>query len=262
MIDKVLEVEGLEYRIGALPILDDISFSLHRGESLSIVGPNGAGKTTLLKCMNRILKRSDGSVRVLGRPVDRFRQAELAKIISYVPQAGRQALPYTVFEFVLMGRYPYFSPFSSVSLEDEKATRDALCLTGIDHLQSRMLETLSGGEFQKVLIAAALAQSSEIMLLDEPTTFLDPRHQTEIIQILRRTNREQGITMLTVTHDLNSAVLISEQILAIKDGRSVFQGPSAEIMNEKILRELYEQKFDFVAHPNMHRVLAVPRVSE
>jgi iron complex transport system ATP-binding protein len=258
---KAIEVEKLEYRVSDHQILEDVSFSVQRGESLSIVGANGAGKTTLLKCLNRILAASRGSVRILGRPLERFRQSELAKLVAYVPQAGGRLLPFTVYEFVLLGRYPYFSPFSAVSSDDEKAAWEALCLTETESLENRMLETLSGGECQKVLIAAALAQTAEILLLDEPTTFLDPKHQTEIIRILRKTNRESGITMLTVTHDLNSAVIVGERILALKNGRSVFQGLSTEIMSEEILGEIYGQEFDFVDHPTMNRVLAVPRVS-
>jgi iron complex transport system ATP-binding protein len=110
------------------------------------------------------------------------------------------------------------------------------------------------------LIAAALAQTAEILLLDEPTTFLDPKHQAEIIRILRKSNRDNGTTILTVTHDLNSAVIVSERVLAIKDGRSVFQGLSSEVMNEQVLSEIYGQEFDFVEHPGLRQKLAVPRI--
>ncbi|MGW8181894.1 MAG: ABC transporter ATP-binding protein, partial [bacterium] len=219
-----------------------------------------AGKTTLLKCLNRILAPCSGSIEILGRSIDQFRQSELAQRVAYVPQAGGQSLPFTVYEFVLLGRYPYFSPFSSVSTDDEQAVWDALCLTEIESLEHRTLETLSGGEYQKVLIAAALAQTAEILLLDEPTTFLDPRHQAEIIRILRKTNRQKGTTLLTVTHDLNSAVIVGERILALKEGKAVFQGDSEQIMNAEILGEIYGQEFDFVNHPKLNRMLAVPRI--
>lgn len=259
MSDKAIEVEHLECQIGDKSILKDISFSVKRHESLSIVGPNGAGKTTLLKCLNRILAAKRDAVRIFGNPIEQFRQSELAKLVAYVPQGGG-LLPFTVHEFVLLGRYPYFSPFSSISREDEEAVWAALCLTETEELESRMLNTLSGGERQKVLIAAALAQTAEILLLDEPTTFLDPKHQAEIIRILRRTNLDNGTTILTVTHDLNSAVVVSDRILAIKDGRSVFQGQSAGIMDEQVLSEIYGQEFDFVEHPRLKRKLAIPRM--
>jgi iron complex transport system ATP-binding protein len=210
--------------------------------------------------LNRILSTKRGSIRILGRPVERFRQSELAKLVAYVPQAGGRLLPFTVYEFVLLGRYPYLSPFSSVTKEDEQATWDALCMTDTQHLENRLMSTLSGGECQKVLIAASLAQSAKILLLDEPTTFLDPKHQTEIIRIMRRTNRENGITILTVTHDLNSAVIMSNRILALRKGEAVFQGMADEIMSQEILRVIYNQDFDFVNHPELNKVLAVPRV--
>lgn len=257
---KAIEVEQLEYLVNNKPILKGVSFSVKIGDSLSIVGPNGAGKTTLLKCLNRILIKKRGTVSILGRPIERFRQSELAKLVAYVPQAGDRLLPFTVYEFVLLGRYPYLSPFSSVTKDDEEAVWQALCLTETDHLENRMMGTLSGGESQKVLIAAALAQSAQILLLDEPTTFLDPKHQIEIIQILRRTNRERGITILTVTHDLNSAVIMSNRVLALKEGKAVFQGMADQMMSEEILRMVYDQDFDFVSHPRLNRLLAIPQV--
>jgi len=257
---NAVEVDGLIYQAGDQKILDQVSFSVQRGESLSIVGPNGAGKTTLLKCLNRILESTQGSIRIFGRDLKQFCQSDLARVVAYVPQADGRMLPFTVYEFVLMGRYPYFSPFSSISRKDEEAAWDALCLTGTECLETRMMDTLSGGECQKVLIAAALAQSAEILLLDEPTTFLDPKHQAEILRILRNTNQESGLTLLTVTHDLNSAVIIGDRILALKEGRTVFQGLSLEIMSKDILFQIYGQEFDFVGHPQLDKVLAVPRV--
>jgi iron complex transport system ATP-binding protein len=262
MTDRAIEIEGLEFRIDNFQILTGVSFSVDCGEALAIVGPNGAGKSTLLKCLNGILSPKKGSVRILGRPIEGFRQSELAMSVAYVPQAVGNLLPFTVFEFVLLGRYPYLSPFSSVNKEDEAAASDALSMTETDHLENRLMSTLSGGEFQKVLIAASLAQSAEILLLDEPTTFLDPKHQTEIIRILKRTNQEKGTTMIVVTHDLNSAVILGNRILAMKEGRAIFQGMTDEIMSEEVLRMVYGQDFDFLPHPKLNRVLAVPRIVE
>jgi iron complex transport system ATP-binding protein len=260
MKNQAVEVEDLRYKVGNIQILKGVSFSAAIGEAISIVGPNGAGKTTLLKCLNRILTAHEGTVQIFGRPIESFRQSELAKQVAYVPQAGAGHLPFTVFEFVLLGRYPYLSPFSSVTKEDERAAWDALCTTETETLENRMMSTLSGGECQKVLIAAALAQSAKILLLDEPTTFLDPKHQTEITRILRKANQKKGTTILTVTHHLNSAVILSDRILALKQGQAVFQGVAQEFMSHEILKDIYNQDFDFVKHPVLDRVLAVPRV--
>ena len=260
MKEEAVGISGLEYRIGGIPILQAVSFSVRRGESVSVVGPNGAGKTTLLKCINRILAPNRGSVRILNRPLERYRQTDLAKVVSYVPQAGNRSLPFTVFEFVLMGRYPYFSPFSSITRKDEDAARNALALTDTEQLEHRFLNTLSGGECQKVFIAAALAQSAEILLLDEPTTFLDPKHHTEILQILAHAKRETGATIISVTHDLNNAAMRSDRIVALKDGRVSFDGRPEEIMNNDVLGDIYDQEFDFVQDPASERVLVMPRM--
>lgn len=260
MKGKAVEVTSLDYQIGGQPILRDVSFSVCRGESVSIIGSNGAGKTTLLKCLNRILPSRRDSVRILSRPLEGFRQSDLAKVVSYVPQAGDRSLPFTAFEFVLMGRYPYFSPFTSIGRKDQEAARNALILTGTEGLEGRFLNTLSGGECQKVFIAAALAQTAEVLLLDEPTTFLDPKHQTEILRILAHAQRETGVTILTVTHDLNSAALRSDRIVALKQGSVAFDGRPDEIMNNEILGHIYDLEFDFLEDPASDRVLAMPRI--
>ncbi len=182
--------------------------------------------------------------------------------MSYVPQADGRTLPFTVQEFVMMGRYPYLSPFSSVTRDDEEAVRQALVLTGTDEFAERTLATLSGGERQKVFIAAALAQGARILLLDEPTTFLDYRHQCEIQGILRRVNRERRSTIVAVTHDINIAVLWSERVLALKGGGVAYWGSAEGIMSNAILEDLYGMRFRFSEHPITGRAFVVPEVVE
>ena len=174
-----------------------------------------------------------------------------------MPQTGELIPPFTVYEFVLMGRYPYLSPLSSPNKDDHEAVTEALMLTGTDEFAGRELSTLSGGERQKVFIAAALAQGSEIMLLDEPTTFLDPKHQYDILKILRKVN-EYGVTIISVTHDINHAVLFSRRILGIKEGKMVFDGPPEGIMKNETLYELYERSFTFIVHPKTGMPLILP----
>ena len=144
--DTVIEIRNFSFRFGGTQILNDVSFTVQRGEHLSIVGPNGAGKTTLLKCVDRILTGGVGEIRICGRPLESYRQRELARLISYVPQADGRVFPYTVEQFVLMGRYPYLSPFSPVSKEDHRAVGEALEMTGTTQFTDRMLDTLSGGD--------------------------------------------------------------------------------------------------------------------
>jgi iron complex transport system ATP-binding protein len=260
MTDTVLQVEGLSYRIGAQPILQDVSFDVAAGEFFSIIGPNGAGKTTLIKCVNRILRADGGSIRILGRPLGEYSQSRLARSVAYVPQAGTQYFDFTVFEFVLMARYAHLSPFTPVSRENKRIVQRALEATGTDQFADRIHGTLSGGERQKVLIAAALAQQASIMLLDEPTTYLDPHHQSEVLKILCRINRQSRVTIVAVTHDVNTAALVSDRILALKQGQVACCGPPQDLMNQAVLGRVFDESFLFVAHPVTAQPMALPEV--
>jgi len=256
----VLAVRDFSLRLGAKHILRDVSFQVFGGEYLSIVGPNGAGKTTLLRSIDRLLPGGSGRIDIFGRPLESYRRKELARRLSYVPQADGRIFPFTVHQFVLMGRYPYLSPFSSVDKEGRQAVDEALRLTGTEEFAERRLDTLSGGERQKVYIAAALAQGADILLLDEPTTFLDYRHQAEIRDVLVRVSRSSGATIVCVTHDLNRAALDSDRILALRAGAVVFCGRPEEIMQAEVLRAIYHTPFHLVHHPPMRLPMIVPEL--
>jgi len=256
--NPVLEICDFSFRLGRKEILRDVTFSVAWGEYLSIVGPNGAGKTTLLKCIDRLLAGGAGRIEVFGRPLESYRQKELARRISYVPQADGRVIPFSVRQFVLMGRYPYLSPFSSTDKEGRRAVDEALERTGTAEFADRRLDTLSGGERQKVYIAAALAQGSDILLLDEPTTFLDYRHQAEIRDLLSRVNRESKVTIVCVTHDLNRAVLDSDRIVALVAGRVLFTGRPDEIMKTEVLETLFRTPFVLTSHPGTAIPMIVP----
>jgi len=260
--DALIEVADFSFSIGKKAILRGVSVDISAGEALSIIGPNGAGKSTLLKCLDGILTGGTGSIRVHGRPLESYSRRELAKLVSYVPQADGRLLPFTVEEFVLMGRYPYLSPFSSISETDRKAVREAMALTGVEEFAGRLLTTLSGGERQKAFIAAAFAQGAAILLLDEPTTFLDPRHQDEVLRTLHRINRESGATIVSVTHDINTAALGSNRVLALKAGEVAFHGPAADVMDNSVLERIYGKRFIFAAHPLTGKPVVVPEVAE
>lgn len=251
--DNLIEIKGLSFNMGNVMILKDISFSVHEGEYVSVIGPNGSGKTTLLKCMNRIYTAQKGHISIKGISLKAYKQKDLAKLIGYVPQATNQAYPFTVYEFVLMGRYPYFSPFSPPNKQDRKAVMEALVLTNTESFINRALGTLSGGERQKVFIAAALAQGAKILLLDEPTTFLDPRHQDDIQNILKRVNRETGVTIVAATHHINSALYASNRIIALKEGKVLFFGIPDELINEGLLDRIYDKSFVFMKHPKTEK---------
>ena len=245
MQTPVIEIKDYSFSIGGADILKNISLDVFEGEYLSIIGPNGAGKSTLLKCLIRIYTGGKGVIRLYGKLLSEYGQKELARLISYVPQSDGRNLDFTVYEFVLMGRYPYLSPFSSVKSSDKSAVDDALKLTETARLSDRSINTLSGGEKQNVMIAAAIAQGAKILLLDEPTTFLDPKHQSDINRTLKRVNRASGITIISVTHDINSAAMISDRMTVLKNGRSEFSGVPSELMDNTVLEKVYNNVFRF-----------------
>jgi len=257
-VAPALDVRDLTYRVDGTTILHGVSLRVAVGGYVSIVGPNGAGKSTFLKCLNRILLAASGEIQVNGRRLAEYSQPQLAREIGYVPQGGTDDIPFTVFEFAMLGRYPHLSPFTATTQADEDAVQKALTMAGAADLAERPCCTLSGGERQRVLIAAALAQDARILLLDEPTTFLDPRHQQDILRLLARLHRETDMTILSVTHDINAAALASDEVLALRDGRAVFHGPPADLMQQKVLQNLFDQSFLFVLHPETGQRLVVP----
>jgi iron complex transport system ATP-binding protein len=260
MPTPLIEIRNVSFSIANKKILEDISLEIFAGDYLSIIGPNGAGKTTLLKCLMRIYPHFGGEIRLLGRSLAAYRQKELARHLSYVPQSDGRYFPFSVEEFVLMGRYPHLSPFTAIQEKDLAAARDALQLTDSAHLAQRQLSTLSGGEKQTVFIAAAIAQGSKILLLDEPTTFLDPKHQADIGKILQKLNRECEMTIISVTHDINQAALHSNRVVILKNGKLTFSGKAQEIMNNHILQPAYDKSFDFLLHPVTGQRIIAPEV--
>ena len=256
----MIGIEGFSCTRNGKAVLRDISLTIGEGEYASLVGPNGSGKTTLLKCLVRILKGSAGSIRIAGRRIEDFNQRDLACLIAYVPQAEGYASAFTVEEFLLMARYPYLSPFASARKSDVEAARLAMETTGTVHLADRALTNMSGGERQKVFIAAALAQETKVILLDEPTTFLDPKQEADIRFLLNRINRERGVTIVSVTHDINAAALAGGAVAALKEGALVFCGSPRAFMTQEVLKSVYGTEFCFTAHPVTGDRLVVPRV--
>lgn len=258
MNQTVIQTNDLTFSVADKRILDNLSFSVTAGRRLFIVGPNGAGKTTLLRCLCRIIDNYSGSISVKDKNLNQYSQKKLASILTYVPQSLPSDIQFTVHQFVMMARYPHLSPFSVISPQDEKFVTDAMEMTQVSAFADRVMSTLSGGERQQVSIAAALAQQAEIFLLDEPATYLDYKHQRDIHSLLMKINKTFGTTIICVTHDLNSAVLSADIIIAMKNGHIAFQGSPSEIMNEKILEDIYSKKFSFALHPVTGQKLIVP----
>jgi iron complex transport system ATP-binding protein len=243
----MLEVEGLRLSLGGREIVKDISFRVARGEFVAIVGPNGAGKSSLLKCLNRVHAAYRGEVRLNALPTRRLSQKALARQMSYVPQSAGDIAGFTVRQFVEQGRYPWKGPFEAESAEDARIVEGALRRAGVAGLSGRFVESLSGGERQKVLIAAALAQDAPLLLLDEPTAHLDYRSQAEALALIRSIHGarapEGGTTVLAVTHDLNFALQSAGRLIVLSGGRAVWTGSPGELAGPGILERLFETDF-------------------
>ena len=258
-LPPVIETRNVSLAINGRAILDSISLRIFQGEYVSIVGPNGAGKTTFIKCLMRILQ-PEGEIDINGHGLNSMSQKTLARHISYVPQSDGRLFPFSVEEFILLGRYPHLSPFTALQPADKAAVKDALELTETTHLAKRQINTLSGGEKQTVFIAAALAQGAGILLLDEPTTFLDPKHVADIYHILHAINTERKMTILAVTHDINHAALQSDRIVIFKNGAVFFSGSAEAVMKNEILEPAYDKKFIFLPHPVTGQPIIAPEV--
>jgi iron complex transport system ATP-binding protein len=239
-------VAGLGVRLGEVEVLHEVDFAVTRGALHAVVGPNGAGKSTLLRCLDGLLEPDRGVVSVDGRPLGDFSRRELARVVSFVPQMEGPADGFTVRAFVEMGRYPHLKAWGSPTAEDRRAVDEALELTETAHLDGRRLTTLSGGERQRVSIAAALAQGGTILLLDEPTSFLDYRHQVKILDLLDRLHVQRGYTVVAVTHDLNGLVTGADAVVALVGGRVEFSGPPSSLFNAATLARIYGSEFVLV----------------
>ncbi len=253
-------VEGVSLSIGRSRLLDDVSLKVKRGSMTAILGANGAGKTTVLKCLLGLVKPSSGRVEVNGRDVNLYSRVDLARELAYVPQLLNASVSFTVLDFVMMGRYAYEGGFGYQDKEGEGVAMDALQRVDMSKFIDRKLHTLSGGERQKVCLAAALAQESEILILDEPSAHLDPRQSEEVHRLLAGVAESSGLTILTVTHDLNWAAMDYDYVFGMKDGRVVAEGLASEVITCDGLRALFGVDFTIVPHPDTERGMVVPTV--
>ncbi len=260
MTTKAIEIKNFSFSYGDKRVLKGIDLSIDQGEYVSFIGPNGAGKSTILKCLNRILSGGEGTISILGKDLHAFSQKEIGRWVGYVPQNREQVFPYTVQEFVWMGRYPYQSPWRRPTREDEKSVEEAVALTGLINFRNRRMDTLSGGERQKVYIAGALAQQPKILFLDEPTTHLDPKHMVDIQHTITQICSNLGITVLHVTHDLNHIISFSHRIVGFKECRIVFDGKPQDVMTKENLNQLFDTHFLLLHHSASPQPIIVPEV--
>ena len=237
-MNPAIQTKNLMFGYKEKPVLDGVSLSVGKGQMLGILGPNGSGKTTLLKIFSAVLT-GKGEVKLNGRNIAEYGRLQLSRIFAVVPQESQISFPYTVAEIVLMGRASSHSPFVLEAKKDLEIARASMELTDCLSLSDRYLHELSGGEKQRVIIARALAQEPEILLLDEPSAFLDLKHQVQVFELLRRLNGERGLTIIAALHDVNLAALFFPRLVMLFDGRIYRDGSPNDVLTEKTIEEVY-----------------------
>ncbi len=239
------------------PILDDFSFTIDEAQVVAIIGPNGSGKTTLLKIINGILSPASGQLLIDNKDISLWSRRELAKAIAVVPQENLSIFPFYAEEIVLMGRFPHLGNYTFEDKKDYQIAREAMEKTDTLAFAARRYDQLSAGERQRVLIARALAQEPKILLLDESTVFLDLKHQAQFLSLLRQLNKEQKLTVVFVTHDINLASQHADRIILLYCGKNYAIGSPAEVITATNIKEVYD--VDALVDKNPHSGL--PRMT-
>jgi iron complex transport system ATP-binding protein len=239
-------------------MLDQVSVTVERGSLTGLLGPNGCGKTTLLNLLSGVLQPSHGIVSLNGASLSGRSRRDIARHLAVVPQETHPAFDYTVMEMVLMGRHPHLGAFELEGPSDIALAQDAMAATGTGHLAGRAYMTLSGGEKQRVVIAVALAQAADILLLDEPTASLDLAYQLEIAALVRRLNRERGVTLVLSTHDLNLAAAVSDRVMLLAGGRTLAMGPVADVLTPANIARTFQVEADVTLHARAGHLVVVP----
>jgi iron complex transport system ATP-binding protein len=240
----MLEAKHLFLKFDQKPLFHDLSLSAKKGEILAIIGPNGSGKSTLLKSLARNLKPQEGSIFLDGKELERYSAGELACSMAFLPQTPGVPTDITVRDLIGYGRYPYQTWWKNTSGQDKEVVDWALKETGLSLMEARLVSTLSGGERQRVWLAMALAQQPKTLLLDEPTTYLDISHQLEILLLIRRLNKTEGITVVMVLHEINHAARFADTVAVMKEGRLYAAGTPNKVITREMLREVFRVEAD------------------
>jgi iron complex transport system ATP-binding protein len=256
--NATLEIQNLTVSYGERTVLENISMEIFPGEILALIGPNGAGKSTLVKSLSGVLRPRSGSARFKGQDVYRLSSEQRAKILAVVPQARNLPEGYTVWETVLIGRTPYLGWLGQPTSKDNERTRWALRRTGTGDYAERLIDELSGGEQQRVLLARALAQETPVLLLDEPTAHLDLRYQSLILNLVRELAQEQQLAVLMVLHDLNLAALYADRVALLVDGKLRAVGTPVEVITPTRLLEAYDVPLQVIPHPENGTPMILP----
>lgn len=253
-----LRTTELSLAYGNRQIVKQLSVEVPDGRITALVGANGSGKSTILKSMARILNPVQGGVYLDGKLIHRQPTKEVAKQLAILPQNPTSPEGLTVRELVSFGRYPHQRGFGNMNAEDNRMIEWALTATGMTEFRDRSVDQLSGGQRQRAWIAMALAQGTDVLLLDEPTTFLDMAHQIEVMSLLEKLNREQRRTIIMVVHDLNHAARFAQHLIALKQGVVLYEGNPQEVMTSQMLRDVFGIDADVIPDPRTGAPLCLP----
>ncbi len=258
MTPPLLQIEDVSFSYDEEPVLKDVSFDLRQGEFVGVIGPNGSGKSTLLKLLGGVLAYDGGSISFRETDLRQCNRKEFARSVAWISQEHPMVFPFKVSEIVLMGRHPYLSPLTFEGQDDFDIARGAMELTQTLKFSDRGFNEISGGEKQRVIIASAIAQEPEMMLLDEPTSALDIKYQMQILKILRRLNHQDGITLVLAMHDLHLASKFCQRLILLSEGKIVCDGPPEDVLKKEILEEVYGVKVKLFRDEEDGSVLVSP----
>lgn len=254
---KSIETNNLDIAYDDTLIVSQLNMQMPKGKITSIIGANGCGKSTILKAIGRIIKPKQGIVHLNGEDISKLTTKDIAKKMAILPQAPTAPNGLTVGELVAYGRFPHQKGFGNLTQEDKKIVKWALTATRLSDFEKRDVDTLSGGQRQKVWIAMALAQQTDLILLDEPTTYLDMAHQLEVLKLLYELNRTQNCTIVMVLHDLNLAARFSDYIIAIQKGNIIKHGTPEKVITSSVLRKTFNIDADVVIEPKSNRPVCI-----
>ncbi len=257
-LEKRLVAENVTLGYGSRVVVENLDLAIDTGVITTVIGPNGCGKSTLLRSLGRLLAPKQGRVLLDGKAISSMKTKDVAKILGVLPQAPIAPEGLTVAGLVARGRHPHQSWVRQWSADDESEVAEALALTGISDLADRPLDELSGGQRQRAWISMALAQGTDVLLLDEPTTYLDLAHSVEVLDLVDRLHSEMGRTVVMVLHDLNLAVRYSDRLVVMSEGRVVASGAPQDVISADLLREVFNLEATVIADPVSDRPLIVP----
>ncbi|WP_289294277.1 ABC transporter ATP-binding protein [Romboutsia ilealis] len=248
-----ISTKNLNISYGNLDIVKDLNLDIPKGKITTIIGSNGCGKSTILKTIARIIQAKSGDIFVNNINIKEQSPKDLAKVMAVLPQSPQAPSGLTVEELIAYGRFPHQKGFGKMRKEDEDIVTWALQSTGIEEFRERPIEALSGGQRQRAWIAMAIAQQTEILILDEPTTYLDLAHQLEILKLLEELNKKQGTTIVMVIHELNNAARFADHMIGVKKGKVVCEGTAHEVMTKENLKELFNIDAEIVEDPRNNK---------